>query len=480
MYVIIGCGSVGFNVARMLRDRGKEILILDKSKKRVEDLRDGELNAAVCDMERLDPFRQELEQATAILLLGSNMEGNLAALKWLKGEVSEAFVVVRAIDPVSAEAFEKAGADRIVRPSEVIARSVIRELQEFEVQKAGSALANIIRGARSLAIVLHSSPDPDAMASGMALQAICEHLGTTAELYHGGKVGHQENRAFVNLLSIRLTEIGPKEDPMDYVRRHDKIALVECGVPGKNNVLPPGIVPAVVFDHHPLDEEDAVADFVDVREGVGATATILTKYLQQLNVPVSPRLATALLYAIRTDTRGFTRGATAEDMAAATFLSAYADMALLEKIETPPMAGETVDVLGRAIRNREVYGSHLLSCAEFIHDRDTLPQAADFLLQLEGVNTVLVFGIVDDVIHMSARSNDVRINLGEQMEKAFGKQNAGGHAQSAGGQIKLGIFGNVEDHDALLRLAKDAVRKQFFRIVGIEAPNVSSSANPTA
>ncbi|HLF23949.1 MAG TPA: NAD-binding protein, partial [Burkholderiales bacterium] len=336
--------SVGFNVARMLRDRGKEILILDKSKKRVEDLRDGGLNASVCDLERLDTFREEMAQSTAVLLMGSNMEGNLSALRWIKSEVPASFVVVRAIDPVSAEAFEKAGADRIVRPSEVIARSVIRELQEFEVQKAGSALADIVQSAKSIAIFLHNSPDPDAIASGLALQTICEHLGTKAHLYHGGKIGHQENRAFVNLLHIELTEIGPKEDPMEHVNKHDKVALVECGVPGKNNILPQGVVPALIFDHHPLDEEDVMADFVDVREAVGATATILTKYLQQLNVTVDPRLATALLYAIRTDTRGFTRGATAEDMAAATFLSAYADMALLERIETPPMAGETVDV----------------------------------------------------------------------------------------------------------------------------------------
>lgn len=472
MHVIIGCGSVGFNVARMLRDRGKEVLILDRDKKRVEDLRDAELQAQVGDLLALDQQRAELEQAGSVLLMSSNMKGNLHAVEWLKRELPQCYVLVRALDPVSAEEFLAAGADSVVQPSEVLARGIIRELQDLEVQRAGSVLSDIIKGAKSIGIVLHSSPDPDAMASGMALQAICEHLGTKGTLYHGGKVGHQENRAFVNLLNVALRELGPKDDIVGIMKQHDKVALVECSLPGKNNILPSDIQPNLVFDHHPAEEAEVGADFIEVRTGVGATATIMTKYLQQLNVPVDARLATALLFAIRTDTKGFTKGATAEDMAAATFLSAYADMNLLQRIETPPMSADTLDVLGRALLNREIYGSHVFSAVGFIADRDTLPQAADFLMQLEGITTVMIFGILEDVIYISARSNDVRINLGEGLEKAFGKQNAGGHPYMAGGQIKLGIFGNVEDQEALLKLARDAIRKQFFRVVGVEEKEV--------
>jgi nanoRNase/pAp phosphatase (c-di-AMP/oligoRNAs hydrolase) len=147
-------------------------------------------------------------------------------------------------------------------------------------------------------------------------------------------------------------------------------------------------------------------------------------------------------------------------------------MNLLQRIETPPMSPDTLDVLGRAVQFREVYGSHLLSGVGFIGERDMLPQAADFLMQLEGITTVMVFGIMEDVIYISARSSDVRVNLGEAMERAFGRQNAGGHPYMAGGQIKLGIFGSVEDQDALLKLARDAIRKQFFKVVGIEEKEV--------
>jgi Trk K+ transport system NAD-binding subunit len=89
MYVIIGCGSVGYNVARMLRDRGKEVLILDRDKKRVEDLRDAELQAQQGDLDDPEPQRAALEQAAAALLMSSNMKGNLHAVRWLKREMPQ-------------------------------------------------------------------------------------------------------------------------------------------------------------------------------------------------------------------------------------------------------------------------------------------------------------------------------------------------------------------------------------------------------
>lgn len=468
MYVILGCGSVGFNAARLLKSKHEELLIIDRSKKRVEDLRDAGYTAVTGDMEHLEAFHADFERAAAFLLLSSNMEANLSGLKHLRGRFPDAYVIVRALDPVSAEAFEKAGADRVITPSDVIARSVLRELSEFEIRRTGNALTSIISESKSVAIFLQSNPDPDALGSGIALKAICEHVGVPATLYYGGAIGHQENRAFVNLLDLSLVQVGVRDDVHELLAAHDCVALVEASLPGKNNILPEDVTPDIVFDHHQVEEDDIKARFKDVRPLVGATSTILTKYIQQLGVEVTPALAVGLLYGIRTDTKGFTRDATRDDMEAATFLSQYADPELLEKIETPPMSSETVDTLGKAIRNREQYSSFVLTSVDFIRDRDTLPQAADFLLQLEGVNTVIVYGIVEDVIHISARTNDVRVNLGEALERAFGKQHAGGHAKSAGGQIKLGIFGDVDEKEALLRLARDAVRKQVLNVLGLE------------
>jgi nanoRNase/pAp phosphatase (c-di-AMP/oligoRNAs hydrolase) len=90
------------------------------------------------------------------------------------------------------------------------------------------------------------------------------------------------------------------------------------------------------------------------------------------------------------------------------------------------------------------------------------------MLQLEGVNTVLIFGINEDKVQLSARSRDTRVNLGTLMQSAFGKLNTGGHATMAAGTINLGILGDANDRTSLLKVTSDAVRKKFFSAVGAE------------
>ena len=113
-------------------------------------------------------------------------------------------------------------------------------------------------------------------------------------------------------------------------------------------------------------------------------------------------------------------------------------------------------------------GSYLLSNVGNIRDRDTLPQAADYLLSLEGISTTVVFGVTEDRIYISGRSNDIRINLGEIMRQAFG-EDAGGHANAAGAQIPLGVFSATKDRQTLLRLVNEAVVKRFLSAVGVES-----------
>ena len=255
---------------------------------------------------------------------------------------------------------------------------------------------------------------------------------------------------------------------MEIIRSAGKIALIEASFPSKNNILPIEVIPNLIFDHHHVDINSVKGDFVDIQPRLGATSTIMTKYIRQLNIKLDSQLATALLYGIRTDTNGFTRNTTSDDLDAASYLSPLADVNILAQLESPPMSLETLDIIGRAIRNREIRGSYLASFVDFITDRDALPQAAEMMLQLEGVNTVLVFGINEDKVQLSGRSRDTRVNLGLLMQSAFGKLNTGGHATMAAGAINLGILGDANDRTSLLKVISDAVRKKFFSAVGAE------------
>jgi len=103
-----------------------------------------------------------------------------------------------------------------------------------------------------------------------------------------------------------------------------------------------------------------------------------------------------------------------------------------------------------------------------VRNRDALPQAADLLIKLEGVNTALVYGITDEQIIMSARNKDIRMNVGKVLAEAFdGMGSAGGHASMAAAALPLSFFSLVKDKEELLSLIIEPILGRFMELVGI-------------
>jgi len=222
----------------------------------------------------------------------------------------------------------------------------------------------------------------------------------------------------------------------------------------------------IIIDHHEIPEQNVL--YTDVRD-VGSTSTILTSYLEELDIDIDKRLATALLYGIRIDTQDYKVHVTPADLAAVTTLMQLSDREILIQIESPTMSMETLDIIGEAIHNKHITGSYLISNVGFIHNVDALAQAADYLLNLEGVTAVAVFGTNDEKIHVSARSKDVRVNIGAVMNQAFGDiGSAGGHSNAGAAQIPLGVFSGVRDRTTLLHLVEEVVTRRFYAEIGVE------------
>jgi len=471
-YAILGCGSVGHSVAEELVERGKDVLILDKDESRVEALRDQDLNAQHSDI--MDPESADLvADRDVVLILASDVAANEQAVKNIRERNDEQYIVARASDPVTSEELRELGADVVVNPSQVISDAALRALESGELEYKARQLSEVIESTTNrLAIVTHDNPDPDSIASGVALQAIAEHLGIDADILYFGDIGHQENRAFVNLLDIELT---PFED-VD-IEEYDTVALIDPAKAGEVTIDKPI---DILIDHYEV-EGDSDAEFVDVRPNVSATSTILTKYIQEFDLSVSEAVATALLYGIRAETLDFRRETTPADLTAAAYLYPFANHDTLEQVESPNMSPETLDVLAEAIRSREVQGSHLVSNAGFIRDRDALSQAAQQLLNLEGITTTAVFGIVEDTIYLAARSKDIRMNIGRVLQDAFGEiGEAAGHSTQASAEIPLGIFTGIEiseeNRETLLSLTEEAVTRKLFDAMGVDQ-EASSSTN---
>ena len=269
----------------------------------------------------------------------------------------------------------------------------------------------------------------------------------------------------MNLLDIKMEHLTPEA-----LQKCTYLALVDCSGPGANNDVPPQTKINLVIDHH-KDAKHVAAQgtFTDIRPSIGATASIMTQYLQELDVPVDKRVATALLYGIRTDTKDFRRNVTPQDLNYAGFLLPLTDADLLDKIMSPSMSQETLDVLGKAIQNRKIQSGYLFSNVGYVMNRDALPQAADILITLEGVNTALVYGITDSAIVISARNRDIRLHIGNALAEAFGEMgDAGGHPNMAAATLPLHYFGHVTNKQDLLEIVIEPILQKFKNLVGLE------------
>ena len=471
-YAILGCGSVGHAVADALLEAGEDVRIFDSDPDRVEALRDQDLDAHQQDITG-ESITEAVADRDVILVLSGETAANEAAVQAIRAADGGQYVVARASDPVSADELRAAGADVVINPSEVIADSALRSLEAGEIAYKTQQLVELLEGLDGrLAILAHDTPDPDSIASAVALQAIAQAHGVDGEIIYDGEIGHQENSAFVNTLGIELTA----RSAADPLAAYGGIAVIHYADSGGFELEQD----IDIYLDHEEPAETVDARFSDLRRTVSATSTILTKYLQELDIAPDDTVATALLYGIRAETVDFKRDTTPADLTAAAYLHPFANHDTLEEVESPSMSPETLDVLAEAIQNREVRGSHLISSAGFVTDRTALAQAAQQLLDLEGISTTAVFGVADDRILLSARSTDIRLNVGDVLRDAFDDVGeAAGHAKQGSAEIPLGLFTGVEigddNRDTLLSLSEEAVRRKLFAALGVDGEPTNGS-----
>ncbi len=328
-------------------------------------------------------------------------------------------------------------------------------------------LWELLDDSEALTVVCHDNPDPDCLASAVGLGTIAAAAGIDERhILYSGEISHQQNRALVNLLDI---DLAPFRVEMVRNRPADSLlAFVDHSIAGENNQVPSGTDIDIVIDHHPV--EDISARFVDNQEAVGATATILTEYIRALPLEPTARVATALLFAIRRETLDFLRGVTRSEYEAAAYLHEYSESAMVRQLSTPAVSSATIDTISHAIENRRVTGSVLISQVGRTSERDALPQAADYLMNLEGIETTVVFGLVENTIQISARTTDSRVHMGSVLHDAFDDVgSAGGHREMAGGTIGLGIFsGYTTDDQQLMGIVDQVISARLRQSLNID------------
>jgi nanoRNase/pAp phosphatase (c-di-AMP/oligoRNAs hydrolase) len=316
-------------------------------------------------------------------------------------------------------------------------------------QAVGEAFVEYLRERDHVVVLMHPNPDPDAMAAGLGVVSLADQTGTNATLQFPGEIRHQENRAFQTVLEFDCDHITHVSD-----LAAESVILVDHNAPrgfaGAESVLPEAVV-----DHHPGEGSGEV--FTDVRTDYGACSSIVAEYFRDVGAtPVPPdvhqsevsssfivpsKVATGLLYGILTDTKDLTTGASSADFSASGYLYGGINEDLLERIANPQVSAEVLEVKARAIAGRQVRGSFAVSHIGEVSNVDAIPQAADELMQLEGVTAVVVCGESDGTVYLSGRSRDDRVHMGQTLDRAvqaYPGGSAGGHARMGGGQFPAG------------------------------------------
>lgn len=319
-------------------------------------------------------------------------------------------------------------------------------------------LAEILKGKGSMLIVMQDSPDPDAIASAVALRALVNAcFEITCSLVHRGPIGRAENRALVSYLKLK-----PRSPDQADPRKFDLIAMVDTQPGTGNNCLPAEILPDIVVDHHPVQLLTRSVKFTDVRSNYGATSTIILEYFLGWNLLPPMPVATALMYGIRSDTLDLGREAIKADINAIEALYPLANKRMLGQIQRGRVPGDYFKMLSHALADAMAYGDMIVACLGDVENPDIMGELADLLLRHESCAWTLCFGFFESRVILSIRtranSNSADVIMREVVS---GLGTGGGHAGMAGGQIPI----TDDSPEALEKLVKK-IKRRFLKSVG--------------
>ncbi|MBW3553435.1 MAG: DHH family phosphoesterase [Gemmatimonadetes bacterium] len=286
------------------------------------------------------------------------------------------------------------------------------------------------RGTEVVPVLIQPDPDPDGMASALALRVLLHRKEEDSPIISLGEVTRPENQRMAELIGLRVVRITPPE--LKGFKRVIAVDTQPAPVESRTRFA--------VIDHHPV-RTGYTADFVDIRPDYGAAATILTEYLRVADEErITPRLATALIYGIRTDTEVLRRGTAAADVEAYAFLQGRADQDLLRRIGRPAFSESALRSVGKALAALRKENDVAVAYVGRLDDRaaHVLPNLADFCLAIEGVAWSAAGGIVGDQLVVNIRHVGGGMGAGD-LAKALAEEEGkgGGHKTMARVAIDL-------------------------------------------
>jgi nanoRNase/pAp phosphatase (c-di-AMP/oligoRNAs hydrolase) len=296
-------------------------------------------------------------------------------------------------------------------------------------------LLRALEGKQKILVTTHMHPDPDALASSLALcSLLSEKLkDASVSLSVKGQIGGGLNTAFTRYTTLELT---PWSD--EALTKYDAIVLLDTQPNFAYSPLPPGIVPTAVIDHHPARGRKPKCPFCDIRTDVGATSSIVFSYFMELQTPIPPDLSATLLYAIESDLAGAAGTPTQLDNVALSSLTLTANTRKLYQMRYVDLPQTYYIAYSQGLANAMYFDDAMISHIGEIDSLEKPAVIADFLLRFEKVQWSLVTAVHGGRLVMSLRTSSSKDSAGEAMRRLVRKLgDGGGHRSKAGGYVTL-------------------------------------------
>lgn len=326
--------------------------------------------------------------------------------------------------------------------------------------RASDRFLSVLAAYDGFLVVAHDNPDPDAIASGWAVCALIEdRLHKPVRLVAGGAIVRAENKHMVELLDPPLclvNELAPSPGTATI--------LVDSQPGASNHLLTrAGIRPVAVIDHH-LNGNGGNLAFKDVRTDAAASASIAASYLREQRVAPGAKLATALLYAIRTETCGYESCYSALDRSLLPWLTERAEPELLAEIDNAPLPRAYFGDLVLAMQSTFLYDDSALCLLPRAQGAEIVGEVADLLIRCQGIDRVFCGALCGDDLIVSVRTAKDNDSAAKLLEKTLnGLGGGGGHAHRAGGKIPgAGRAGRISEE------LQDELRTRWLAATGVD------------
>ncbi len=281
-----------------------------------------------------------------------------------------------------------------------------------------------------IVIQCHDNPDADALASGYGVYTYLKKQGKNVRLVYGGRYKIQKSNLVLMINEIKI--------PIEYVESLNKpelLVTIDCQY-GEGNVTKFEAENVAVIDHHQIS--GSLPELNEVRSNLGACATLVREMLRAEGIDLNSdkKLATALYYGLLTDTNNFAEISHPLDKDLRD--DAVYERSMITYFRNANLSLQELEIAGRALIGYDYSEDYRYAIAEAKPcDPNILGMISDLMLEVDAVDTCLVYSMLPFGVKISVRSCIKEVKASEMAEFITeGVGSGGGHLEKAGGFIQ--------------------------------------------